>query len=85
MIHDGKGVFLGMPDKFQATRYHSLVGTAQTLPSCLEVSAKTENGLIMGIRHKTIPCLEGVQFHPESIVTEEGKRLIKNFLEMKIA
>jgi len=78
--HDGKGVFKGMPNPFRATRYHSLVIKRETLPDCLEVTAQSEDGEIMGVRHKTLP-VEGVQFHPESILTESGKLLLKNFLE----
>lgn len=77
--HDGKGVFKGMPNPFRATRYHSLVIKKETLPDCLEVTAQSEDGEIMGVRHKTLP-VEGVQFHPESILTESGKLLLKNFL-----
>ncbi len=78
--HDGKGVFKGLPNPFQATRYHSLVIKKETLPDCLEITATSEDGEIMGVRHKTLP-VEGVQFHPESILTESGKPLLKNFLE----
>ncbi len=78
--HDGKGVFKGMPNPFRATRYHSLVIKRETLPDCLEVTAQSEDGEIMGVRHKTL-AVEGVQFHPESILTESGKLLLKNFLE----
>lgn len=81
--HDGKGVFAGMPNPFEATRYHSLVIKRDTLPDCLEVSAETDIGEIMGVRHKEYP-IEGVQFHPESILTQEGKRLLRNFLNMKV-
>lgn len=79
--HDGKGVFQGLPNPFPATRYHSLVVYEETLPDCLEVSARTPNGLIMGLRHRTLP-IEGVQFHPESIATPHGKALLRNFLDM---
>ena len=83
--HTGKGVFRGLADSFEATRYHSLVIDKQTLPECLEVTAWTENEdgsieEIMGVRHKTLP-VEGVQFHPESILTQHGHELLKNFLE----
>jgi anthranilate synthase/aminodeoxychorismate synthase-like glutamine amidotransferase len=78
--HDGKGVFKGMPNPFRATRYHSLVIKKETLPKDLEVTATSEDGEIMGVRHKTLP-VEGVQFHPESILTEDGKKLLKNFLD----
>lgn len=78
--HDGKGVYRGLSNPFQATRYHSLVIQPDTLPEELEVVARTEDGEIMGIRHKTLP-LEGVQFHPESFLTLEGTKLLRNFLE----
>jgi para-aminobenzoate synthetase component 2 len=78
--HDGKGVFSGLPNPFPAIRYHSLAVRPETVPECLEVSAKTDNNIIMGLRHKKLP-VEGVQFHPESIMTEVGKDLLKNFLE----
>jgi anthranilate synthase component 2 len=77
--HDGRGVFTGLPSPFEATRYHSLVVRRAGLPRCLEVSAETEEGLVMGLRHRDHP-VEGVQFHPESILTEHGKRLLRNFL-----
>ena len=77
--HDGKGVLAGLPNPFEAIRYHSLVVYPDTMPDCLEVTAWTENGLIMGLRHKEYP-LEGVQFHPESIMTPMGKPLLRNFL-----
>ena len=78
--HNGKGVLAGLPSPFEAIRYHSLVVYPDTLPDCLEVTAWTENGLIMGLRHKEYP-VEGVQFHPESIMTPVGKPLLKNFLD----
>jgi len=77
--HDGKGVFAGLPSPFEAIRYHSLVVYPETVPDCLEVTAWTENGLVMGLRHKEHP-VEGVQFHPESIMTPMGKPLLQNFL-----
>jgi anthranilate synthase component 2 len=77
--HTGVGVFAGLPDPFQATRYHSLIVRRTDLPACLEVTAWTDDGLIMGLRHRHHP-LEGVQFHPESIMTEAGKALLQNFL-----
>jgi len=77
--HDGKGVFKGLPNPFPAIRYHSLVVMYDGLPDCLEISAWTENGLIMGLRHRQFP-VEGVQFHPESIMTEVGKDLLRNFI-----
>lgn len=88
--HEGKGVFAGLPDGYEATRYHSLVVSRETLPECLEITAWSENaddasGMvefdeIMGLRHREFP-VEGVQFHPESILTEHGHALLKNFLE----
>ncbi|MBA3238528.1 MAG: aminodeoxychorismate/anthranilate synthase component II [Parachlamydiaceae bacterium] len=81
IFHDGKGVFLGMVQGFQATRYHSLVAKRETLPSCLEITAETKTGEIMGLRHRTFP-IESVQFHPESIATENGSHLFKNFLTL---
>jgi anthranilate synthase/aminodeoxychorismate synthase-like glutamine amidotransferase len=80
IYHDGKGVFAGLPSPFNATRYHSLVIERASLPDCLEITAWTEDGEIMGVRHKTLD-IEGVQFHPESILTEHGKELLKNFVE----
>ncbi len=77
--HIGVGVFAGLPDPFQATRYHSLIVQRADLPACLEVTAWTDDGLIMGLRHRHYP-VEGVQFHPESIMTEAGKALLRNFL-----
>ena len=77
--HDGKGVFSGLPQEFAATRYHSLVIERDSLPECLEVSAWTDDGEIMGVRHREL-AVEGVQFHPESILTVEGKKLLDNFL-----
>lgn len=78
--HDGKGVFLGMPNPFKATRYHSLAIKKETLPECLGITAQSEEGEIMGVRHKSLP-VEGVQFHPESILTESGRILLRNFVE----
>lgn len=80
MHHNGKGVFAGLPSPFLATRYHSLVVERETLPDCLEVTAWLEDGTIMGLRHKTLP-IEGVQFHPESIASEHGHQLLRNFLD----
>jgi anthranilate synthase/aminodeoxychorismate synthase-like glutamine amidotransferase len=80
ITHDGKGVFKGLPNPFKATRYHSLVIKKETLPADLIVTATSEDGEIMGVRHKTLP-IEGVQFHPESILTESGKSLLGNFLK----
>ncbi len=82
--HDAKSLYAGLPQPFTATRYHSLLVERESLPSCLEVTAWTPANEIMGLRHKTIPALEGVQFHPESIMTEEGKSLLANFLSMKV-
>lgn len=79
MQHDGRTIFEGLPNPFPATRYHSLIVKKETLPSCFEVSAWTAEGEIMAIRHKEMP-IEGVQFHPESIMTTAGKDLLKNFL-----
>jgi anthranilate synthase/aminodeoxychorismate synthase-like glutamine amidotransferase len=81
ITHDGRGVFVGLPNPFQAVRYHSLAIVPETVPEVLEVSATAESGVIMGIRHKQY-SLEGVQFHPESILTEPGKQLLANFLKM---
>jgi anthranilate synthase component 2 len=78
--HDGRGLFTGLPNPFDATRYHSLVIEKDTAPACLEVSAWTEDGDIMGVRHREF-TVEGVQFHPESILTEAGLRLLQNFLD----
>ena len=79
--HDGKGVFVGLPDPFEAIRYHSLAVYREDLPEELEVTAWTDKGIIMGVRHKRYP-IEGVQFHPESIMTKVGKDVLRNFLEM---
>ena len=81
IINDGKTIFKGLPNPFTAGRYHSLLVERTSLPSCLEISAETEEGEIMGIRHRGYP-VEGIQFHPESILTPHGKRIIKNYLEM---
>lgn len=78
--HSGKDVFTGIPSPFSATRYHSLVVERETLPEILEITAETDDGIIMGLRHKELPVY-GVQFHPESILTEHGHKLLKNFLE----
>ncbi len=79
--HDGKTIFEGLPNPFSATRYHSLIVERETLPDCLEVSASTSGGLIMGLRHKQMK-VEGVQFHPESVLTDAGKQLLGNFLRL---
>ncbi|AXI46162.1 aminodeoxychorismate/anthranilate synthase component II [Sulfitobacter sp. SK012] len=84
IIHHGKGVFADLPSPFAATRYHSLVVDADSLPDCLEVTATLEDGTIMGLQHRNLP-LHGVQFHPESIRSEHGHALLQNFLnEMKV-
>lgn len=78
--HTGKGVFAGLPSPFQATRYHSLIVEAATLPACLDVTATLADGTIMGLRHRDLH-IEGVQFHPESIASEHGHQLLRNFLD----
>ncbi len=80
MHHSGKGVFAGLPSPFEATRYHSLIVDRATLPDSLEVTAWLEDGTIMGLKHRELP-IEGVQFHPESIASEHGHRMLKTFLE----
>lgn len=80
--HNGKDLFEAMPNPFEATRYHSLVIERSTIPDCLEITAETDDGEIMGVRHKEFP-IWGVQFHPESILTEHGRTLIKNFLSLR--
>lgn len=81
IYHEGKSVFKGLDNPFEATRYHSLIVKKETLPDCLEVTAWTDDGVIMGLKHKELN-VHGVQFHPESILTNSGKHLLKNFLEM---
>jgi anthranilate synthase/aminodeoxychorismate synthase-like glutamine amidotransferase len=81
ILHDGKGVFAGLPSPFEATRYHSLIVRRDSVPEVLEITAETAEKEIMGLRHREYP-IHGVQFHPESILTPEGKQLLKNFLEM---
>jgi anthranilate synthase component 2 len=83
IYHDGRGVFRGLPDAFTATRYHSLAIERASLPGCLEVSAWSGDGEIMGVRHREL-AVEGVQFHPESILTEHGHQLLQNFLESSL-
>ena len=83
ILHTGKGVFEGLPSPFTATRYHSLIVKRETLPDCLEITAETAEGEIMGLRHKEFP-IEGVQFHPESIVTEHGHQMLRNFLALRV-
>jgi anthranilate synthase component II len=80
IYHDGTGVFAGLDNPFTATRYHSLVIDRATCPDCLVINAWVEDGTIMGVRHRDYPHVEGVQFHPESILTSSGKQLLKNFL-----
>ena len=81
IIHSGSKIFSGIPEKFEATRYHSLIANEDSFPEDLNVTAKTDNGLIMALEHKEYP-IYGVQFHPESIVTEHGMDMVKNFLEV---
>ena len=81
ILHTGENVFAGLPSPFEATRYHSLIVKRDTLPTCLRITAETAEGEIMGICHKELPVY-GVQFHPESILTTEGKKLLKNFLAL---
>jgi anthranilate synthase/aminodeoxychorismate synthase-like glutamine amidotransferase len=81
IYHDGKELFVGLPNPFSAIRYHSLAVMHDDLPDCLEISARTSEGMIMGLRHRQFP-VEGVQFHPESIMTEVGKDLLKNFVKL---
>lgn len=79
MYHNNQGVFEGLPSPFKATRYHSLIVERESLPDCLEITAETAEGEIMGLRHREL-AIEGVQFHPESIMTEHGKQMLRNFL-----
>ena len=79
--HDGRSIFEGLPEKFKAGRYHSLIVEREGMPDCLEISAESPDGLVMGLRHKELP-IEGVQFHPESILTEHGKQMLENFLAL---
>jgi para-aminobenzoate synthetase component 2 len=81
VTHDGKTIFSSVPQDFSAGRYHSLVVDRDSIPECLEISAESPDGLVMAVRHKQLP-IEGVQFHPESILTEHGKTLLANFLEL---
>lgn len=81
ILHNSQSVFKGLPNPFDATRYHSLLIEKASLPDCLEITAWTEEGEIMGVQHKTLP-VHGVQFHPESILTVEGKQLLQNFLDL---
>ena len=82
LTHDGRSIFAGLPERFRAGRYHSLIVEREGMPDCLEISAESPDGLVMGLRHKELP-IEGVQFHPESILTEHGKTVLKNFLVQK--
>ncbi|MEP7270978.1 MAG: aminodeoxychorismate/anthranilate synthase component II [Acidobacteriota bacterium] len=82
ILHDGRTIFAGLDNPFTATRYHSLIVERSSVPDCLEVSATTSDGLVMGLRHREFIC-EGVQFHPESIMTNAGKALLKNFLDLE--
>lgn len=79
--HTGKGLFRGLPNPFEATRYHSLTVERESLPDCLEITAETDDGVILGLSHRELP-VHGVQFHPESIASEQGHALLKNFLEI---
>ncbi len=81
ILHQNVGVFRGLSNPFEATRYHSLIVKRETFPDCLEIIAETAEGEIMGLRHRTLP-IHGVQFHPESILTSEGKQLLQNFLDL---
>ncbi len=83
--HRGEGVFEGLPEPLTATRYHSLIAERESLPECLEVTAWLEDGTIMGLRHRDHPHLQGVQFHPESVLTESGHQLLANFLRLAAA
>ncbi len=80
VLHEGAGVFAGLPNPLTATRYHSLIAERASLPDCLEVTAWLEDGTIMGLRHRAYPHLQGVQFHPESVLTQSGHQLLANFL-----
>jgi len=82
IFHDGKGLFAGVPNPFEAVRYHSLLVEKESLPDCLEITAESDQGEIMGLRHREY-VVEGIQFHPESIMTAVGKDLLRNFLKMK--
>jgi anthranilate synthase/aminodeoxychorismate synthase-like glutamine amidotransferase len=82
ITHDGRGVFIGVSSPFTATRYHSLVVARDSVPASLEITAETDDGLVMGLRHRELP-IEGVQFHPESILTESGHDLLRNFLDAR--
>jgi para-aminobenzoate synthetase component 2 len=85
VLHEGQGVFAGLPSPLIATRYHSLIAERESLPDCLEITAWLEDGTIMGLRHRDHPHIQGVQFHPESVLTQEGHRLLGNFLSQAAA
>jgi para-aminobenzoate synthetase component 2 len=85
VLHEGQGVFAGLPNPLTATRYHSLIAERESLPACLEITAWLEDGTIMGLRHREHPHLQGVQFHPESVLTQSGHQLLSNFLAQAAA
>ena len=85
VLHEGAGVFAGLPNPLTATRYHSLIAERESLPDCLEITAWLEDGTIMGLRHCDYPHLQGVQFHPESVLTQSGHQLLSNFLAQATA
>ena len=85
VLHEGAGVFAGLPNPLTATRYHSLIAERESLPDCLEITAWLEDGTIMGLRHRHYPHLQGVQFHPESVLTQSGHQLLSNFLTQAAA
>jgi len=85
VLHAGQGVFAGLPNPLTATRYHSLIAERDSLPDCLEVTAWLEDGTVMGLRHRDHPHLQGVQFHPESVLTQNGHQLLSNFLAQAAA
>jgi para-aminobenzoate synthetase component 2 len=85
VLHEGAGVFAGLPNPLTATRYHSLIAERDSLPDCLEITAWLEDGTIMGLRHRDYPHLQGVQFHPESVLTQSGHQLLSNFLAQATA
>jgi para-aminobenzoate synthetase component 2 len=85
VLHEGQGVFAGLPNPLTATRYHSLIAERESLPDCLEITAWLEDGTIMGLRHRAYPHLQGVQFHPESVLTQRGHQLLSNFLAQAAA
>jgi para-aminobenzoate synthetase component 2 len=85
VLHEGQGVFAGLPNPLTATRYHSLIAERESLPECLEITAWLEDGTIMGLRHREHQHLQGVQFHPESVLTQSGHQLLSNFLAQAAA